>query len=189
MWFFFCDRDVVWFPRIWGDGRQVWSTSDPDRRHIVSPLLRCVDNIFTYFRVDSLSQILLWLLHWRCPASLHPAGRIHAIKVPRKGSHDVRWPWTVQVFGKVLFYLLSICRLAFCWALGGVLLALTAWVIMPLFGWRALVGLSALPLAVFLFTSPWCPESPLYLATTGKETEVYTQINRVSIILLIVLIW
>jgi len=74
----------------------------------------------------------------------------------------------------------GVMMLAFCWALGGVLLALTAWVIMPLFGWRALVGLSALPLAVFLFTSPWCPESPLYLATTGKETEVYTQINRVA---------
>jgi len=70
--------------------------------------------------------------------------------------------------------------LALWWAMGGILLALTAWVVMPAFGWRALVGISVIPLIVFLLTSPYCPESPLYLAATGKETEVYTQINRIA---------
>ena len=73
--------------------------------------------------------------------------------------------------------------------MGGILLALTAWGVMPLFGWRVLVALSSLPLAVFLCSLPWCPESPLYLATTGKETEVHAQINRVSQILQYIPFW
>lgn len=72
--------------------------------------------------------------------------------------------------------------LAIFWGMGGVFIAVTAWIVMPAAGggWRVLVGLSLLPLVGFILSSPWCPESPLYLASAGKESKVYTQINRVA---------
>ena len=70
--------------------------------------------------------------------------------------------------------------LAMFWGMGGVFIAVAAWLVMPAYGWRVLVGVSLLPLFAFLISSPWCPESPLYLAMAGKDNQVYTQINRVS---------
>ena len=69
--------------------------------------------------------------------------------------------------------------MAIFWGIGGTLVAFLAWLVMPSYGWRVLVGLSTFPLFAFVLTSPWSPESPLFLATAGRESEVYTQLNRV----------
>ncbi len=54
---------------------------------------------------------------------------------------------------------------------------------MPELGWRYLLAFSTLPLLVFVVLSPWhVPESPLYLAASGRKEEAEQQIARVCLI-------
>ncbi len=64
--------------------------------------------------------------------------------------------------GKVGLYL------QMAWTVGTVIQALLAWIILPTYGWRVLVFVSALPsvLSICLFLS--LPESPRYLCATGQ---------------------
>ena len=58
-------------------------------------------------------------------------------------------------------------------------MALLAWLVMYDYGWRMLIGLSSTPLLVFVMFAYWLPESPLYLATVGRQKEMEIQIKRV----------
>ncbi|XP_071716398.1 organic cation/carnitine transporter 7-like [Rutidosis leptorrhynchoides] len=57
------------------------------------------------------------------------------------------------------------------WTVGTILEAAIAWFIMPRYGWRWLLGLSAIPSIVALVFYNLIPESPRYLCTQGKLTE------------------
>ncbi|XP_027072177.1 organic cation/carnitine transporter 7 [Coffea arabica] len=57
------------------------------------------------------------------------------------------------------------------WSFGSVVEALLAWIIMPRFGWRWLIGLSCLPSFIVLLLSGITPESPRYLCVKGKMEE------------------
>ena len=71
--------------------------------------------------------------------------------------------------------------LSFYWALGALFLALLAWMVMPTLGWRYLVGLSTLPLALFVILSPkLLPESPLYLSSIGQKEKVLVELQKVA---------
>ena len=75
----------------------------------------------------------------------------------------------------------AVMTLSFYWALGALFLALLAWMVMPSLGWRYLVGLSTLPLALFVILSPkLLPESPLYLSSIGQKEKVLVELQKVA---------
>ena len=74
--------------------------------------------------------------------------------------------------------------MSFFWAIGACLEALLAWAIMPTLGWRYLVGVSVIPLLIFLFFSPIIPESLLYLSVSGQQKRAEQLIARVKKLLL-----
>nr|GEV79083.1 organic cation/carnitine transporter 7-like [Tanacetum cinerariifolium] len=57
------------------------------------------------------------------------------------------------------------------WTVGTIMEASLAWWIMPTYGWRLLLGLSAVPSLVALLCYGLVPESPRYLCTQGRLTE------------------
>lgn len=57
------------------------------------------------------------------------------------------------------------------WTVGTIMEASLAWWIMPTYGWRWLLGLSAVPSLVALLFYGLVPESPRYLCTQGRLTE------------------
>jgi putative MFS transporter len=57
------------------------------------------------------------------------------------------------------------------WALGTVIAAGLAWVLVPSFGWRPLLASSAVAAALVLWIRRKIPESPRYLAISGKADE------------------
>ena len=71
--------------------------------------------------------------------------------------------------------------MALFWALGCLFMALLAWLVMYDYGWRMLIGLSSTPLLIFVMFAYWLPESPLYLATVGRQEEIECQIKKVLI--------
>jgi putative MFS transporter len=57
------------------------------------------------------------------------------------------------------------------WALGTVIAAGLAWLLVPSFGWRPLLATSALAAVLVLWIRKSIPESPRYLAISGKNEE------------------
>jgi putative MFS transporter len=57
------------------------------------------------------------------------------------------------------------------WALGTILAAGLAWILVPSFGWRPLLATSALAAVLVLWIRRSIPESPRYLAISGKTDE------------------
>ncbi|KAJ9550687.1 hypothetical protein OSB04_014732 [Centaurea solstitialis] len=57
------------------------------------------------------------------------------------------------------------------WTVGTIIEASLAWSIMPNFGWRWLLGLSAVPSLLLILFYDHIPESPRYLCTKGRLTE------------------
>jgi putative MFS transporter len=66
------------------------------------------------------------------------------------------------------------------WALGTILAAALAWLIVPNFGWRPLLATSALAAALVLWIRRTIPESPRYLAATGGLDEARQVLARIS---------
>ncbi|CEO95288.1 hypothetical protein PBRA_004054 [Plasmodiophora brassicae] len=66
------------------------------------------------------------------------------------------------------------------WSCGAVLEVVLAWNILPHYGWRTLLIVSAVPGIVVLALSAWMPESPRYLAVQGRLTDARDLISRVS---------
>ncbi|XP_057968914.1 organic cation/carnitine transporter 7 isoform X2 [Malania oleifera] len=66
------------------------------------------------------------------------------------------------------------------WTLGTILEASLAWFVMPTFGWRWLLALSAIPssfLLIFYFATP---ESPRYLCLKGRTTDAVRVLEKVA---------
>jgi putative MFS transporter len=57
------------------------------------------------------------------------------------------------------------------WALGTIIAAGLAWLLVPTFGWRPLLATSALAAVLVLWIRRSVPESPRYLAISGKADE------------------
>ena len=66
------------------------------------------------------------------------------------------------------------------WALGSILAALIAWLIVPRFGWRAMFACSALPGFLLLAVRSGVPESPRFLYSRGKIAEARAVLERVA---------
>nr|XP_043628057.1 organic cation/carnitine transporter 7-like [Erigeron canadensis] len=68
------------------------------------------------------------------------------------------------------------------WTLGTILEASLAWSIMPNFGWRWLLGLSAVPSLLVLLCYDQVPESLRYLCTKGRFTEAGYILKKGSVL-------
>ena len=66
------------------------------------------------------------------------------------------------------------------WALGTVVAAGLAWLIVPTLGWRWLLAISALPGIIILFIRRLVPESPRYLMAQGKTEEAFNVLKHVA---------
>ncbi|MEW5314381.1 MAG: hypothetical protein WDW38_005887 [Sanguina aurantia] len=66
------------------------------------------------------------------------------------------------------------------WSLGGVSEAAAAALLLNRFGWRVLLGVSAIPLVLQLFLYPLLPESLRYLMTHGREEEAVALLNQAA---------
>ncbi|MBN1372236.1 MAG: MFS transporter [Anaerolineaceae bacterium] len=66
------------------------------------------------------------------------------------------------------------------WALGAILAAGLAWLIVPRLGWRALLAVSALPGLIIFFIRRHVPESPRYLLVNGKPDEARDVLQLVA---------
>jgi MFS transporter, putative metabolite:H+ symporter len=66
------------------------------------------------------------------------------------------------------------------WALGSVLAAGLAWLLVPSLGWRWLVAASAVPGILVFFIWRYVPESPRYLLVKGKNNEALQILRQVA---------
>lgn len=70
------------------------------------------------------------------------------------------------------------------WALGTVIVALTAW-LASVFGvtevWRVIFFVTGVPAVIGIFLRFWIPESPLYLLREGRKEEARSVLNKVLV--------
>lgn len=65
------------------------------------------------------------------------------------------------------------------WAIGTCVEVVLAIFIMPRYGWRALLGVSAVPLILFTFACKWLPESPRYHMLSGHPDKAMLTLEKV----------
>ncbi|XP_029300467.1 synaptic vesicle 2-related protein [Cottoperca gobio] len=75
---------------------------------------------------------------------------------------------------------ICIMLIAAFWALGSVFEVLLALLIMPTLGWRWLLGLSGIPLAIFLCFCSWLPESTRFNLLAGKTKKAMETLTRIA---------
>ena len=66
------------------------------------------------------------------------------------------------------------------WSVGACFEVLLAILIMPKFGWRGLLGVSVIPLLIFLLLCIWLPESARFLMISNKSNMALKTLKRVA---------
>ncbi|KAK8485222.1 hypothetical protein V6N11_021392 [Hibiscus sabdariffa] len=66
------------------------------------------------------------------------------------------------------------------WTFGTIFEASLAWFVMPRFGWRWLLVLSAIPSSVLLLFYVFAPESPRYLCLEGRKEEALVVLEKIA---------
>ncbi|XP_068191151.1 synaptic vesicle 2-related protein-like [Antennarius striatus] len=74
----------------------------------------------------------------------------------------------------------SIMMMSLFFSVGTMFVVLLALWIMPTLGWRWLVGVSTLPLAIFMCFTFWLPESPRYDLLTGNTEKAMATLQRIA---------
>ena len=148
-------------------GAWFWGTiSDYIGRKIGFQLTVLVDSIFGF--LSALSPSYVWLVIFRTLTGFGVGGTlpvdysIFAEYLPREKR------------GRYLVYLESF------WAVGTIVAAGLAWLVVPRFGWRVLLALSAVPGLIVYFIRRYVPESPRYLLVNGQEEEMRTVLTQVA---------
>ena len=125
-----------------------------------------IDSVFGFF--SALSPSYLWLALLRGLTGFGVGGTlpvdysIFAEYLPTKRR------------GRYLVYLESF------WALGTIVAAGLAWWIVPRYGWRVLLAISALPGVIIYFIRRYIPESPRYMLVEGRTEEAREVLRRVA---------
>ncbi|KAM9338673.1 synaptic vesicle 2-related protein [Symphorus nematophorus] len=73
-----------------------------------------------------------------------------------------------------------IMLIAAFWAIGAVFEVLLALWVMPTLGWRWLLGLSTIPVAMFVCLCFWLPESPRFDMLTGRRENAMATLKRIA---------
>lgn len=66
------------------------------------------------------------------------------------------------------------------WGIGSAYVALLAWGVIPVFGWRAYVAVATLPMAFSAVTMMYLEESPRWLVREGQTSEAYQVVKRIA---------
>jgi len=151
-------------------GAWFWGTiTDYVGRKIGFQLTVLFDSVFGF--LSALSPGYIWLLLLRALTGFGVGGTlpvdyaVFAEYLPRKNR------------GRYLVLLESF------WALGTIVMAGLAWLILPragAIGWRVLLAVSAVPGAVVVFIRRHIPESPRYLLIEGREEEAREVLQQVA---------
>ncbi len=148
-------------------GAWFWGTiTDYVGRKLGFQLTVLVDSVFGF--LSALSPSYLWLVVLRALTGFGVGGTlpvdysIFAEYLPRRER------------GRYLVLLESF------WALGTIVAAGLAWFIVPRFGWRALLAVSAVPGLIIYFIRRYVPESPRYLLIEGREEEARQVLQQVA---------
>ncbi|KAF3702052.1 Synaptic vesicle 2-related protein [Channa argus] len=75
---------------------------------------------------------------------------------------------------------ICIMMIAAFWAIGAVFEVLLALLIMPTLGWRWLLGLSTIPMGIFVCFCFWLPESPRFDVLTGNREKAMETLTRIA---------
>ncbi len=148
-------------------GAWFWGTiSDYIGRKIGFQLTVLIDSVFGF--LSALSPGYVWLVVFRTLTGFGVGGTlpvdysIFAEYLPRHKR------------GRYLVYLESF------WAIGTIVAAGLAWLVVPRFGWRVLLALSAVPGLIIYFIRRYVPESPRYLLVNGREDEMRAVLTQVA---------
>uniref|UniRef100_A0A8C6TJM1 SV2 related protein b n=1 Tax=Neogobius melanostomus TaxID=47308 RepID=A0A8C6TJM1_9GOBI len=74
----------------------------------------------------------------------------------------------------------SVMLIGAFWALGAVCEVALALLVMPTLGWRWLLGLSVLPMAIFLLFCHWLPESPHFDVLSGRLDKALKTLKQMA---------
>ena len=148
-------------------GAWFWGTiSDYIGRKLGFQLTVLIDSVFGF--LSALSPSYAWLVVFRTLTGFGVGGTlpvdysIFAEYLPRNKR------------GRYLVYLESF------WAIGTIVAAGLAWLIVPRFGWRVLLALSAAPGLIIYFIRRHVPESPRYLLVNGRLEEMRAVLTQVA---------
>ena len=148
-------------------GAWFWGTiSDYIGRKLGFQLTVLIDSVFGF--LSALSPSYAWLVVFRTLTGFGVGGTlpvdysIFAEYLPRNKR------------GRYLVYLESF------WAIGTIVAAGLAWLIVPRFGWRVLLALSAAPGLIIYFIRRHVPESPRYLLVNGRQEEMRAVLTQVA---------
>jgi len=148
-------------------GAWFWGTiSDYIGRRIGFQLTVLIDSVFGF--LSALSPSYLWLALLRGITGFGVGGTL-----PVDYSIFAEYLPTKER-GKYLVYLESF------WALGTIVAAGLAWFVVPRWGWRVLLAISALPGIIIYFIRRYVPESPRYMLVEGRADEVREVLERVA---------
>ncbi|XP_061590175.1 synaptic vesicle 2-related protein-like [Cololabis saira] len=75
---------------------------------------------------------------------------------------------------------ICIMLIAAFWAVGAVFEVLLALWVMPTLGWRWLLGLSTIPMAIFVCFCFWLPESPRFDVLIGRREKAILTLTRIA---------
>ncbi|XP_015240589.1 PREDICTED: synaptic vesicle 2-related protein-like [Cyprinodon variegatus] len=75
---------------------------------------------------------------------------------------------------------ICIMLIAAFWAIGAVFEVLLALWVMPTLGWRWLLGLSAIPIGIFVSFCFWLPESPRFDVLSGRREKAIATLTRIA---------
>ena len=151
-------------------GAWFWGTiTDYVGRKIGFQLTVLIDSVFGF--LSALSPGYVWLLVLRAITGFGVGGAmpvdyaVFSEYLPKRNRG--RWLVLLESF----------------WAVGTIIVAGLAWLILPrapAVGWRVLLAVSALPGAIVFFIRRHIPESPRYLLIEGREEEAREVLERVA---------
>lgn len=148
-------------------GAWFWGTiSDRIGRKAGFQLTVLIDSVFGF--LSALSPGYFWLIGLRAVTGFGVGGTlpvdysIFAEYLPR------------QRRGRYLVLLESF------WAVGTIVAAALAWLLVPNLGWRWLLAVSAVPGVVIFFIRRYVPESPRYLLLEGRQEEARAVLQQVA---------
>ncbi|KAF0031456.1 synaptic vesicle 2-related protein [Scophthalmus maximus] len=136
-----------------------------------------------YGRRVSLTICMCWTLHYGLLSAFAPAYGWLLVLRALVGFGLGGTPQSVTFYSEFLPAKargISIMLIASFWAVGTVFEVLLALWVMPTLGWRWLLGLSTLPMAIFVCFCLWLPESPRFDVLSGKRERAVGTLTSIA---------